>query len=257
MATNLTTRETAPARRLALGWDAAMDLAATEYDRVATLLGQLEPAQWAAPTDCPAWDVRAMAGHMLGMAQMVATPAEMERQQVASHEAAARSGTSALDALTALQVEQNKDLDTAELVQQMRTVAPQAASSRRQTPAELRDSTMDEMQDVGGSPEPWTFGYLLGIILTRDPFMHRIDIARATGVPLALAPEHEGVLVDDVVQEWAGRHGRPFSLELTGVAGGHWGSSGGDHISMDALEFCRTLSGRHEGTGLLSEQVPF
>src|SRR3954470_15700295 len=136
MATNLTTRETAPARRLALGWDAAMDLAATEYDRVATLLGQLEPAQWAAPTDCPAWDVRAMAGHMLGMAQMVATPAEMERQQVASHEAAARSGTSALDALTALQVEQNKDLDTAELVQQMRTVAPQAASSRRQTPAE-------------------------------------------------------------------------------------------------------------------------
>ncbi len=257
MATNLTIRATAPARRLALGWDAAMALAATEYDRVAALLDQLEPAQWAAPTDCPSWDVRAMAGHMLGMAQMVATQAEMERQQIASHEAAAQSGTSALDALTALQVEQNADLDTADLVRQMRTVGPQAASSRRQTPAEVRDSTMAEMQDVGGTLEPWTFGYLLGIILTRDPFMHRIDIARATGVPLALAPGHEGVLVDDVVREWDGRHGRPFSLELTGVAGGHWGSGGGDHISMDALEFCRTLSGRQEGNGLLSVLVPF
>jgi uncharacterized protein (TIGR03083 family) len=257
MATNLTIRATAPARRLALGWDAAMALAATEYDRVAALLDQLEPAHWAAATDCPGWDVRAMAGHMLGMAQMVATEAEMERQQVASHEAAAQSGISALDALTTLQVEQNADLDTADLVRQMRTVGPQAASSRRQTPAEVRDSTMAEMQDVGGTLEPWTFGYLLGIILTRDPFMHRIDIARATGVPLALSPGHEGVLVDDVVREWAGRHGRPFSLELTGIAGGHWGAGGGDHISMDALEFCRTLSGRQEGAGLLSERVPF
>ena len=184
MATNLTTRATAPARRLALGWDAAMALAATEYDRVAALLDQLEPAQWAAPTDCPAWDVRAMAGHMLGMAQMVATEAEMERQQVASHEAAAQSGTSALDALTALQVDQNADLDTADLVRQVRTVGPQAASSRRHTPAEVRDSTMAEMQDpCGGTLEPWTFGYLLGIILTRDPFMHRIDIAQGDRRP--------------------------------------------------------------------------
>jgi uncharacterized protein (TIGR03083 family) len=257
MATNLTIGTTAPARRLALGWEAAMAMAATEYNRVAALLDQLEPARWVAATDCPAWDVRAMAGHMLGMMQMVATEAEMERQQAASHEAASRSGTSALDALTALQVEQNAHLDTAGLVRQVRTLAPQAASSRRHTPAEVRDSTMAELQDVGGSPEPWTFGYLLGIILTRDPFMHRIDIARATGVPLPLEPRHEGVLVDDVVQEWAGRHGRPFSLELTGVAGGHWGNSGGEHIEMDALEFCRTLSGRQEGNGLLSVRVPF
>ena len=192
------------------------------------------------------------------MAQMVATQAEMERQQVASHEAAAQSDISALDALTALQVEQNANLDTADLVRQVRTVGPQAASSRRQTPAEVRDSTMAEMQDPGGGTlEPWTFGYLLGIILTRDPFMHRIDIVRATGVPLALSPGHEGVLVDDVVREWTGRHGRPFSLELTGIAGGHWGAGGGEDISMDALEFCRTLSGRQEGTGLLSERVPF
>ena len=43
-------------------------LAITEYERVADLLEPgSPPTQWAAPTDCPGWDVRAMAGHMLGM----------------------------------------------------------------------------------------------------------------------------------------------------------------------------------------------
>jgi uncharacterized protein (TIGR03083 family) len=192
MATGLTVRETSPARRLALDWDAAMALAATEYDRVATLLDHLQSEQWSAATDCPAWDVRAMAGHMLGMAQMVATAAEMDRQQRASHEAAAQTSTSTLDSLTALHVEQNAHLDTAELIEQIRTVGRQAADARRQTPAEVRDSTMNEMQDVGGTLEPWTVGYLLGIILTRDPFMHRIDIAKATGTAMAVTPSTRG-----------------------------------------------------------------
>ena len=36
---------------------------------------------------------------------------------------------------------------------------------------------------VGDAQERWTFGFLFDIILTRDPFMHRLDISRATGVP--------------------------------------------------------------------------
>ena len=47
-----------------------MRLAATEYDRCAEMFRSLSPAQWALPTDCPAWDVRQMAAHMLGMAEM-------------------------------------------------------------------------------------------------------------------------------------------------------------------------------------------
>lgn len=39
--------------------------------------------------------------------------------------------------------------------------------------------------------------------------MHRIDISRATGRPLTLTADHDGVLVADVVHEWAGRHGTP------------------------------------------------
>ena len=59
-----------------------MRLAATEYERVATCWPGSTPEQWAAPTDCPGWDVRAMAGHMLGMAEMAASLRETVRQQV-------------------------------------------------------------------------------------------------------------------------------------------------------------------------------
>jgi hypothetical protein len=48
------------------------------------------------------------------------------------------------------------------------------------------------------------------------------------------------------------------TLRLTGRAGGTWtwGSSG-PVVELDAIEFCRTISGRAHGDGLLSQQVPF
>ncbi len=42
-------------------------LAATEYARVADQLRSLVADDWSQPTDCPLWDVRAMAGHSAGM----------------------------------------------------------------------------------------------------------------------------------------------------------------------------------------------
>jgi hypothetical protein len=116
---------------------------------------------------------------------------------------------------------------------------------------------MPEAQDVDGHKEWWTFGYLMDTILTRDPFMHRVDIARATGLPMTATPDHEGVVIDDVVREWAERHGAAYSLELTGPAGGHWETGEGERIGMDAFEFCRVLAGRAPGTGLLSTLLPF
>ena len=84
---------------------------------------------------------------------------------------------------------------------------------------------------VDGVEEQWTFGYLFETILTRDTWMHRIDTAEATGRPMVLTPEHDGVLVADLVAEWAGRHGAPFTLQLTGPAGGRWSAaSGGEEL---------------------------
>ena len=72
--------------------DAAMRLAATEYERVAVLFERLSPEQWSSPTDCPDWDVRAMAGHMLGMVQLMAGMPEMIRQQLTAKRRAKREG---------------------------------------------------------------------------------------------------------------------------------------------------------------------
>jgi hypothetical protein len=88
--------------------------------------------------------------------------------------------------------------------------------------------------------------------------MHRADIARATGAAHVLTAEHDGVLVADVVAEWAARHGQPCTLHLTGPAGGTWASGeGGPLIETDAVEFCRLLCGRGHADGLLAVQVPF
>ncbi len=235
----------------------AMRLAATEYDRVAALLATLTPEQWSAPTDCPGWDVRAMAGHMLGMAQMAATIRQMLRQQLGSQRRARKDGVPLLDALTALQVERNAGLTPREVVDEMRRVGPKAAEARRRSPAFVRARTVPGLQDVGDHQEAWTFGYLLDVILTRDPFLHRVDIARATGTPMHADPAHEGAIVDDVVREWAGRHGAPYHLVLTGPAGGRWSRGDAEPVELDAFEFCRMLSGRSSGDGLLAERVPF
>ena len=146
----------------------------------------------------------------------------------------------------------------ADLVDGMRRLAPRAAKGRRRVPAFVRARTLPEQQVVDGVEEAWTIGFVIDVILTRDPWMHRIDLARATGREMTLTADHDGVIVDDVVREWAGRHGQAYRLELTGPAGGAWSAGqDGAAVEMDAVDFCRTLSGRDEGVGLLATQVPF
>ena len=115
--------------------------------------------------------------------------------------------------------------------------------------------------------ERWSLGYLIDLIYLRDAWMHRIDTTRATGREPVLTADHDGRIVADVVAEWARRHGQPFALELTGPAGGTFrspapevGDGGTDTpstITLDAVAFCRTLSGRVPGEGLLATVVPF
>ncbi|MCA1710657.1 MAG: maleylpyruvate isomerase family mycothiol-dependent enzyme [Actinobacteria bacterium] len=244
------------ARQPALGRATAMRLAATEYDRFTGQLQALTAEDWTQPTACPAWDVRALTCHVLGMAEMVASPVEQVRQ-IAK---AKRAGGLFIDALTALQVAKHQDRTPAELVARMAETGPRAARGRRRTPAPMRKAKMKDqpVDETGTATETWALGYLTDVILTRDTWMHRSDIAHATGRPMVLTAEHDGVLVADVAAEWAQRHGQPCSLTLTGPAGGTWTwGSGGPSYQLDAEEFCRVLSGRGVGDGLLTTRVPF
>ena len=249
------TTTAAEPRRPTLDRSTAMQLAATEYARCVAQLRSLTPEDWTKPTDCAGWDVKAMAAHMLGMAELTASVLEMRRQM----KSARQRGGEPIDALTAIQVETRSSLPPAEIVKRFAAAGPKAARARRRIPGFVRRRVDPELQPVGdGSHEPWTFGYALDVILTRDPWMHRSDIARATGRGMHLTPDHDGVLIADVVQEWADRHGQPYSLTLTGPVGGQWSAgAGGSHLEMDAVDFCRVLSGRGAGDGLLATRVPF
>ncbi|HLG01573.1 MAG TPA: maleylpyruvate isomerase family mycothiol-dependent enzyme [Acidimicrobiia bacterium] len=235
----------------------ARELAATEHGRLTDLLRTLSPDDWSQATDCPLWDVRAMAGHSVGMMADFTSFRSLMRRMRAATKASKKGGKVFIDVMTAMQVADHAGLSTALLIARAEEVGPKAARWRNKAPALFRRMPMKE--EVGGQTETWRMGYLLDTILTRDPWMHRVDISRATGRDLVLTPEHDGRIVADVVAEWARRHGQPFTLTLTGPAGGEFvgGDGSREHITIDALEFCRTLSGRAAGEGLLSQQVPF
>jgi len=242
------------ARRSAFDRTTAMRLATDEYRRYLDQLRSLSGPDWERPTDCPAWDVRAMATHNLGMAEMVASMREYARQNAG----AARAGGDFLDALTAGQVRERAGLGPAQVVQRYAAVLPRAARGRRRRSVQLGWAPMPVPQPVNGVGERWSFGFVFDTILTRDTWMHRVDTAQATGRPLVLTPEHDGVLVADVVAEWAARHGRPCTLTLTGPAGGTWSfGAGGPALELDAVTFCRTVSRRVPGEDLLDVEVPF
>lgn len=235
----------------------AEQLAKTEYQRLADQLRTLSDSDWAKPTDCPDWDVRAVAGHCAGMMADFTSARSMMRRMLSATRAAKKADIPMVDAMTAMQVADYAPLSTDDLIAHVERTGPRAARWRARVPRPFRAMPMEE--SVGGVSETWRLGFLLDTILTRDPWMHRVDIAHATGRDLELTPEHDGRIVADVVAEWARRHGQPFTLALTGPAGGEFvgGDEEGARYELDAVQFCRTLSGRLPGNGLLTQEVPF
>lgn len=232
----------------------AAALAAAETGKMVAMLRALAPDDWTRPTDCPAWDVRALAGHVLGMVEGFTGLRRMALMFRAGGKLA--GDRPLIDGVTDHQVAANANLATDVLLDRMAATGPRQAHWRGHRPV-LRRMRFRQVWP-NGTAEWWTMGYLFEVILTRDTWMHRVDVACATGRILDLTPGHDGRIVADVVAEWARRHGKPFTLELDGPAGGTYTSgTGGEEIACDAVEFCRILSGRATGPGLLAQQVPF
>lgn len=233
----------------------AMRLQAIELDRAIALLRSLDTADWSSPTVCPDWDVRQMWLHVLGACEAGASMRENAHQMLAARKRQKELGVPLEAGLSGVQVDERADLSPDELVDHLVTVAPKTVKGRGRTPRPMRAIKVAIDAPV---VEKWSVGYLVDIIYLRDAWMHRVDTARATGKELVLTPEHDGRVVADIVAEWARRHGEPFTIELTGLAGGTFTSgAGGEPMVLDAVEFCWLLAGRGEATGLLTTIVPF
>jgi uncharacterized protein (TIGR03083 family) len=226
--------------------------ATEEYRRLGALLGELSDEEWRRPTDCPEWDVREMVAHLVGAAKAGASIRELVHQSRLGRQL--RPGEPGVEGMNAVQVQERADATPDQLCRDLATVGARAVRRRSGLPALLRALRVPFGPPLGTKP----LGYLMDRIYTRDAWMHRVDITRATGRPLQLTADHDGRIVADVVAEWSAAHGRPFRLTLTGPAGGTWARGvDGEAFELDAVEFCRILSGRAAGTGLLAQQVPF
>lgn len=237
----------------------AVELGREEYRRFVDALAGLSPQDWSRDTDCDGWTVRDMAGHLGGAMASATRIRRSIAEQRAVKKRCARTGEHEVDAMTALQIESMADRSTDELIASMRADIDAAADGRARMPAVVarRVSIPVEMNTIS---ETWTLEYLLGPILTRDTWLHRVsDLSRAVGTEPRLDADHDGRIVADVAAEWARRHGQPVALTLTGPAGGRFAAGdGGPDLSLDAVEFCRILSRRSPATHpLLETEVPF
>lgn len=230
--------------------EAAGRLAAAEYERFGRLLHDLRDEDWGRPTDCPAWDVRRLVAHVVGATEANASPFEMVRQL-----RYARVGTAfAVDLVTEYQVRHRDGLSPDRLVRRFEAAVHDAVRWRIRF---VRYAGRIPFNVGAPVHETWPLGYLAGGIHTRDVWMHRVDVCRASGREPDLSPEHDGRVVADVAADWMHRHGRPVTLTLTGPAGGRYRQGdGGTEFSFDAVEFCRALSGRG-GPAPLGTPVPF
>lgn len=232
-----------------------MTLQATELERALAMLRTLDTDQWATRTNCPDWDVRQMWLHVLGACEAGASMRENMHQLRAGRRRCKDLGVPLEAGLSAVQVAERNDLSPDELLARLEAVAPNTVKRRSRTPRPMRAVKIAVDAPV---VEKWSLGYLIDVIYLRDAWMHRVDTTMATGAEFVLKPDHDGRIVADVVAEWARRHGQPFTLALTGPAGGVFRSgTGGDTIVLDAIEFCCLLAGRGEPTGLFTTIVPF
>ena len=201
--------------------DEAMQIAEAENAKVrraATSASKMPTGR--SPRTARVWDVQALAAHVVGSAAGQASPREFLRQVSKGRPLTAEAGEYWWDGMNELQVRERATRRADQLIAEWET-ARRALRARQRLPRPIaRLPLLSLPAPVGRQP----VSYLFDIGFTRDVWMHRIDLARATGKPLDVDRPHDGRIVADIVAEWAGTHGEPFTLALDGPAGGSYRS---------------------------------
>lgn len=232
----------------------AVDMATTELGRFLALVESLAPGDWGLQTDCALWDVRQMVAHVAGTAAAYARWSEFKRQGSGRAQRPYRqAGMNKLDAMNQIQVDDRAGWSPAELIAELKAMGPRAIATRGRLPAALRAIPLPLGLAFPFGKVWIRVGYLTDLILTRDIWMHRLDISRAASREVVQTPGHDGrmtaLVVRDLSQILGSRlGGQSVVYELAGPAGGFWriGSSQKPTaiISMDTLDFHRLASGR-------------
>lgn len=224
--------------------DEAHRLLTDAFARLLRLLESLHPDDWSKPTPCTEWDVHDMVAHQAGGYVSGVGYREMLRQYLRIP----KRGQLPEDAINALQVGERKQRTPAELIAELKAAGPKAMRNWAYGFNAIK--WIHAPHPVGGF---MSLRYLMWVTHSRDTWMHRLDICRATNRPFEQTREHDGRMVELVVRDTAKKlkprlNGRAIMLVLTGMAGGAWKIGQGEpaaSLEMDALDFNIFVSGRY------------
>lgn len=215
----------------------------TELERFMALVETLGPDDWGKPTACTAWTVRDMLAHQAGGYASGTGYREMIRQ----YSALPKKGQLPEDAVNDLQLREREGKSPDELIAELRQVGPVtiqkwAYQFRLVKPIAIPHPVAGRL----------SLHHLMWVIHSRDTWMHRLDICRATQREFQQTREHDGRIValimrdvDSLLRKQLG--GRAVVFELSGIAGGVWKVGSGEAaatLQMDALDFSIFASGR-------------
>jgi uncharacterized protein (TIGR03083 family) len=222
----------------------AEQLARVELDRLVALLESLEAADWAKPTACVKWSVRDMTAHQAGSYASGTSYGELFRQ----YSAAAKPRQLPEDSINERQLADRAGKSPDELIAEIKATGDAAVRNWAHGFRPLKALV------VMPHPVPgWlSLRHLMLVIHSRDTWIHRLDICRATGRPFEQTADHDGRITELVVLDLAKTlakklGGRAIALELDGIAGGIWRIGKGEPeatVRLDTLDFNIYASGR-------------
>ncbi|MDT7787456.1 MAG: hypothetical protein QOF58_5875 [Pseudonocardiales bacterium] len=219
--------------------DAAAESLA-EIEAFTALLADLPDEEWGRPTASAGWTVHDMVAHVVGQHVASARPWTIPGK---IKQARRRfPGRTTLDAHNALQIVEHGTRPPDELRALLKRFGPKAVRVRLRAPGFLRRRSVASTFPEENLPDS-SFAYLFDVLSNRDTWMHRLEIARATGRPFVRAEHERGVVgqvLRDLAQTWSGP---PITLELDG----RWALGEGEPVAVvraDTLDYLWHLSGR-------------
>ena len=230
----------------------ADQLALDVYAALLADLARLSDQDWQLPTDCTGWSVRDMVAHLVGAAQGHASMPVFVRQFAWGVRHRKSFDGSGLDAMNHRQIDMLRHQPDDALLILLADLVPKAVAGRARR-ARLLGWAPISVDEAGswyeGMPSRTSMGELCAVVLTRDVWAHRLDLARALGQEPSIDPVVDARVVADIVTDWGQRHGQPFTLTLGGDAGGRFQAGhGGEQMQMPALDFARLMAGRRPDT---------
>jgi len=223
--------------------DEAHRLMTTSLSRFIHLIASLLTDDWSKPTSCTAWNVRDMVAHQAGGYASGTSYKEMIRQYTSKP----KPGELPEDAVNDFQLTERAGRTPAELLTELRQVGPLAIQNWAYGFGLIKLVSIPHP-----IAEKLSIRHLMWVIHSRDTWMHRLDICRATNRPFEQTREHDGRINELVVLDTARKlnkklKGHAVTLALTGIAGGTWQIGKGELVAemeMDALDFNIFVSGR-------------